>query len=76
MLQEITLRPMQGTHTMTTRFSGKYFDKDKGQNILLVGKGGNKYGVATDRDNTKTETPFSKWFGENNRDFNLVWSFT
>lgn len=73
MLQEITLRPMQGTHTMTTRFSGKYFDKERGQNILLVGLGGNKYGVCIDRDNTKTETPFSKWFGENNRDFTLIW---
>lgn len=65
---------MQGTHTMTTRFSGKYFDKERGQNIHLVGLGGNKYGVAIDRDPTKTETAFSKWFGANNRDFNLIWN--
>lgn len=74
MIQEITLRPMQGTYKMTTRFTGKYFDKEQGRNVILVDLGGNRFNAIYDREPTSTEKLFSRWFGENNRDFTLRWN--
>jgi len=65
---------MQGTYKMTTRFTGKYFDKEQGRNASLVELGGNRFNVIYDREPVLTEKLFTKWFGENNRDFTLIWN--